>query len=236
MLPAGEALVYLPVVVWAATGLGLVAAYRRSAPPVVLRLAAAFLALWALVATATLLWVIGHGGEVAAAALVADPGVLFAAGALALWAWAGVVVLGLLSAAFLVNQAVGFGMLRLLRPEPMPWPHGLGPGTTPTYLGRYRSPRPEAFSFTVLERHRPNGSGWGRLEVILVSESLLDRLDPAEQRAVVAHELGHVEALDSRYLTFLRTSARLLRWDPFFAVLARSLTHREELRADRIAV
>ena len=226
---------YLPVAVWGATGLSLLVAFRGSAPPVLLRLAAAFLALWALLATTTLLWIVEHGGWAAVGALLAQPSLLFAPEGERLWVVGGAVVLALLLAAFLVNQAVGHGLLRLLRPTPMPWPARLPPPPSPTFLGRFASDRPEAFSFTLLER-AARGRRVRRREVILISDALLARLSPEEREATVAHELGHLVALDSRYLTYLRTSARMLRWDPFFALVAGRLTRREELRADRIAV
>jgi Zn-dependent protease with chaperone function len=75
-----------------------------------------------------------------------------------------------------------------------------------------------------------------RREVIVLSTRLLAALAPEEVEAVVAHELGHVRDLDSRYLTFLRTLARLLRWDPVLATVADRLTRREEFAADLSAV
>jgi Zn-dependent protease with chaperone function len=53
---------------------------------------------------------------------------------------------------------------------------------------------------------------------------------------VVAHEAGHIRALDGRFLTFFRTLARTMRWDPILAYLADRLTEREEFRADLEAV
>ncbi|HYK93096.1 MAG TPA: M48 family metalloprotease, partial [Thermoplasmata archaeon] len=73
-------------------------------------------------------------------------------------------------------------------------------------------------------------------EVIVLSDGLLDALTSVEVEAVVAHELGHVRDLDARYLTFFRTLARMMRWDPLFALFASSLTRREEYRADDDAV
>ena len=236
MTSVPELLLYAPVAVWAVTGLGLAYAFRRATPALLLRLAFAFLALWALLATATLLWVLRHGGLAAIGALVERPGLLFAPATLGLWTTAAVVVGTLLLATFVLNQAVGRGLYRILRPAPMSWPGALRAPGTPTFLGRYESAVPDAFSFTLLTWAEPPARGVGRREIILLSSGLLDRLSGPEQEAVVAHELGHLDALDSRYLTFLRTSARLLRWDPFFAVLARALTRREELRADRRAV
>jgi Zn-dependent protease with chaperone function len=124
----------------------------------------------------------------------------------------------------------------VLDPRPMPWPRRLPRPATPTTLQRFASVRCEAFSFTVLGRGSGRWGFLGRREVILVSDPLLELLGADEQEAVIAHELGHLHALDSRYLTFLRTGARLVRWDPVVGVLARSMTEREELRADRVAV
>lgn len=229
-------LLYLPLVIWAATGLGIVAAFRRSAPPVLLRFAAAFLALWALVASTAGFWVVEHGGGPGVRALLGDPSALFAPQTAFVWVVGGAVALGLLGAAFLLNQVVGYGLLRMLRPVPIDWPPGLAVPVPAPYLGRYRSEGHDAFSFTLIAR--APGRRWrpARREVILLSEPLLLRLTPAERKAVVAHELGHLDALDTRYLTFVRTASRLLRWDPLFALIARSLTRREELRADRRAV
>jgi Zn-dependent protease with chaperone function len=60
-------------------------------------------------------------------------------------------------------------------------------------------------------------------------------LSPEELEAVVAHELAHVEDLDSRYLTFFRTFARMMRFDPVLSFVASRLTDREEFEADRVA-
>jgi len=71
MFPPLVGLLYVPVAVWVATGFGLMVAFQRAAPSVVLRLAAAFLALWALLATTTLVWVLRNGGW--SAVLAAPP-------------------------------------------------------------------------------------------------------------------------------------------------------------------
>ena len=72
--------------------------------------------------------------------------------------------------------------------------------------------------------------------MILVSDRLLAELEPQEWEAVLAHEVGHLQELDGRYLTFFRTLSRLMRWDPILAYFAESLTSREEYRADLDAV
>ncbi len=142
----------------------------------------------------------------------------------------------LLASAFLLNQLVGRGWIAKLSPRPLEWPKGLPrPGTRAT-LARFPGRIPEAFGFTLVERLPGTRLTLRRREVILLSDALLARLTPEERRAVVAHELGHVAALDGRYLTFLRTLSRLVRWDPVYAVLSRSMTRLEEIRADDIAV
>jgi Zn-dependent protease with chaperone function len=222
---------YVPVAVWVATGLGLLYAFRRSAPPVVLRLAATFLALWALLATTTLVWVLTHGGWAAVVGLFRHPLALFAPSAAPLWLEGAVGAFLVFALAFLLNQAVGRGFLHLLHPVARPWPERLPPPSDQTTFHVFPSERPEAFSFTLLE---VGGGplGFRRHEVILMSDGLESRLAPAEVEAVVAHELGHIRGLDSRYLTFLRTLSRMMRWDPLLAYLAYSLTRREEFRAD----
>jgi Zn-dependent protease with chaperone function len=221
---------YIPVVVWAATGLGLLYAFRRSAPPVVLRLAATFLALWALLATTTLVWVLTQGGWSAIVTLVQHPLVLFRPSAAILWVEGAVGAFLVFTVAFLLNQLVGRGFLHLLRPADRPWPARLPAPRDRTSFLVFPSERPEAFSFTLLEF----GGRFAlhRREVILMSEGLERRLTPDEVEAVVAHELGHIRGLDSRYLTFLRTLSRMMRWDPMLAYLAYTLTRREEFRAD----
>lgn len=226
--PAAVGVLYVPVAVWVATGLGLLLGFRRSAPPVVLRLAATFLALWALFATTTLLWVLSNGGAPAVVALLRSPLLLFDPRFALLWTLGAVGAFVVFAVAFLLNQMVGRGFLRLLHPKPLAWPMGLPRPSVSIALFSFPSGRPQAFSFTLAEFRR----GPRRREVILLSEGLLTRLTPAERTATVAHEVGHLCGLDGRYLTFLRTLARMMRWDPLLAYLTTSLTRREEVRAD----
>jgi Zn-dependent protease with chaperone function len=225
---------YVPVAVWVATGVGLLYAFRRSAPPVVLRLAATFLALWALLATTTLVWVLTHGGWSAVVRLFQNPLAIFELSAAPLWVEGAVGAFLVFAVAFVLNQVVGRGFLRLLHPVERPWPERLPRPTDATSFLVFRSERPEAFSFTLLEVGR-RGRGVHRHEVVLMSSGLEARLEPDEVEAVVAHELGHIRGLDSRYLTFLRTLSRMMRWDPLLAYLAYSLTRREEFQADEVA-
>ncbi len=230
-------LLYVPLVIWVATGVGLLVAYRRSTPTVVLRLAAAFLALWAVLATTVLVWVLYHGGWPAVVALLHSPLLLFQSRWLGFWAAGAFGALALLSLAFVLSQVAARGLLQMLHTAPIPGAtlatRGRGAATT---VLAFESDRPEAFSFTLLEPGLPEGRAPYRHDFILVSSGLRERLRPEELEAVIAHELGHVRGLDSRYLTFLRTFSRMMRWDPLLAYLAQSLTRREEFRADLDAV
>ena len=227
-------ILYLPVALWVAVGLGLLVAYHRSTSATVFRLAATFLGVWAFLATTALVWVVANGGWPAIGRLVHSPALLFAPGALGLWVWGAVGALLVFGLAFFLAQAVARGLLALYRPREIAWPSTVPPPTAATSLFAFGSTRVEAFTFTLAEIG-PGGRP-RRRDVILVSDPLLERLSPAEWQAVVAHELGHVRGLDGRYLTFFRTLARMMRWDPVLAFLSDRLTVREEFRADLEAV
>jgi Zn-dependent protease with chaperone function len=227
-------LTYLPVAVWVTVGFGLLVAYRRSASRTIFRLAAAFLASWALLATTVLIWVLTNGGWPAMERLAIAPLSLFEARFLVVWLWGALGAFLVFFAAFLLSQAVGRGFLAILRPRVLDWPARISRPATSTRLLAFDADRSEAFTFTLLERGGPRF--FRRRDVILVSDGLLGCLDPKEWEAVVAHELGHVRELDGRYLTFFRTLARMMRWDPVLAYLADVLTRREEYRADLDAV
>ncbi|HEV2519478.1 MAG TPA: M56 family metallopeptidase [Thermoplasmata archaeon] len=229
---------YAPVVVWVASGAGLVYAFRKSAPTTVLRLASAFLALWSLLATTFLVWVLENGGWMGLVRISHTPPSLLAATILSdpsMWAEGALGAFTILLVAFLLNQAVGRGTLRLLNPSEMPWPRGLAWPAFPVQLLQSRSLEREAFSFTLLSFA---GGRWHphRLEVIILSGGLVELLSEPEVAAVVAHEVGHLRGLDGRYLTYLRTLSRMMRWDPLMAFIAARLTDREEFRADDDAV
>jgi Zn-dependent protease with chaperone function len=182
--------------------------------------------------------VLSNGGWEAVVRLSRSPAsllVLFGPGQSRLWAEGAAGAFLVFLAAFLLNQLVGRGLLRLLDPRPLAWPAALPEPSTPTSLLACRSERPEAFSFTLLELHG-SPSPVVRREVIVVSDRLVALLDAEELEAVVAHELGHLQRLDGRYLTFLRTLSRMMRWDPVLAYLSRALTRREEYYADEHAV
>lgn len=231
-MSALSGLLYLPVVVWVATGVGLLVAYRKSTPRMVLRLAATFLALWAILATTVLVWVLLNGGMPAVVALLHSPLLLFESRWAFVWVAGALGALGVFTMAFFLNQIVGHGLLRLLDTSPVPWPEELPVPIAPTSLLEFGSPAAEAFSFTLLEPGLREGRTPYRRDVILISRRLEGLLTREEIEAVVAHELGHIRGFDSRYLTFLRTLARMMRWDPLLAYLAWSLTRREEYRAD----
>ncbi len=200
----------------------------------VVRGAVVLLAIWSLLATTGLVFVLVDGGFRAVALVARSPGTLFAREALLLWAVGALGAFAVFFAAFVLSQAVGRSLLRLLQPRPLPWPERLPRPAHPVRLLAFDSPRAEAFTFTLLV---PSGPlRWRRDEVVLLSRGLLTAFSAEEQEAAIAHELGHVRELDGRYLTFLRTFARLLRWDPILAFVASRLTRREEFRADADAV
>jgi Zn-dependent protease with chaperone function len=228
------ALLYLPVLAWVAIGVGLLLAYGRSASAVVFRLAAFFLAIWALFATTGLLWILTNGGWSGIVTLAHSPLVVFQLRYAPLWLAGAVGAFGVFLLAFLLSQIVGRGFLAVLRPQPLAWPPQLAAPGNPTSLLSFAGERPDAFTFTLLDRDEQGHLG--RRDFVLVSRGLLEALTPEEQEAVIAHELSHLRALDGRYLTFFRTLARTMRWDPILAFLADRLTEREEFRADLNAV
>ncbi len=202
-------------------------------PLILYRAAVGAVALWSLLATTLLLWIVARGGFVAVDTLLWHPSLLLSARAAAFWALGAAGAFGLFALAFAVSQAVGRGLVGI-GARPLPWPAGVPAPGVPVRLLTFRSVRRDSFTFTLLFpslRRR-----WSREEVILVSDGLLATLSPVEWEAVLAHELGHIRALDGRYLTFLRTFARLLWWDPILGAVAARLTRREEFRADDAAV
>ena len=228
-------LLYVPIAVWVATGVALLLVFRTATTRLVLRLAAAFLALWSLLATTVTVWVVANGGWPAIVRLAQAPGALFAPQGAVFWVGGALGALVVFGVAFTLNQLVGRGLLRLLAPTPLPWPARFPRPPQRTSLLAFDALRPEAFSFTLLEPPSSERRRWHRHEVILLSRELLARFDADERDATIAHELAHVGGLDGRYLTFLRTLARMMRWDPVLASSARVLTRREEFTADLVA-
>jgi Zn-dependent protease with chaperone function len=225
---------YLPIAAVALAGVGLAVAVRFSRSVTILRVAVAVVAGWSIVATTALLWAIDVGGFPALGLLARSPTAFLAPANGRLWLWGAIGAFVVFALAFLLSQLVGRGLLRLLRPRPLPWPAGVPRPATPTRLLAFASEKADALMFTLLQPRR--GWSWDRVDLILVSEGLLAALTPKEWEAVVAHELGHGRELDGRYLTFLRTFSRMMRWDPVVAVVADSLTRHEELQADQDAV
>ncbi len=198
------------------------------------RIAVMAVAGWSLLATTVLVWFLAQGGLASLVHLARAPGLLLSSRAAGAWEIGAAGAFGLFLLAFLLCQAVGRGLLRLMSPRPLRWPPRLPRPEVPVRLLAYPSDRPDAYTFTLLfPTLRP---AWRREEVILVSDRLLGLLSEEEWEAVVAHELGHVRGYDGRYLTFLRTFARLMRWDPILAAVAARLTRREEFLADEEAV
>jgi len=234
MLSGALAMGYAPVVVWAGLGVALGMAYRRSPSPTVFRLAAVFLAAWALFATTGLIYVLANGGWAALVALARSPTLLLEPSSAGVWVAGALGAFLVFFVAFVLSQTVGHGFLRLFPSRELPWPANLPLPATATSLRAFRSEGEGAFAFTLLERGGRHGVR--PRDVIMVSEGLLAELDAREWEAVLAHELGHLRELDGRYLTFFRTLSRLMRWDPILAVCAESLTRREEFRADLDAV
>lgn len=104
--------------------------------------------------------------------------------------------------------------------------HGLEPrwhvaGRIPVYV--LPTTRPLAFSF-----------GWVRRQVV-VSDGLLEGLDPDERRAVLLHEEGHVRAGHHRTLLLARSVAAALRPLPSASATLRTLEHAMEECADDYA-
>jgi len=227
-------LLFAPVAVWAGAGVALAVSYRRSGSRAVFRLTAVFLGIWALLATTSLVWVLANGGWRAIGVLARAPLTLFDLRFLDLWIYGAVGAFAIFLTAFLLSQAVARGFLLILRPRPIAWPAALPLPAGPVALYEFPSSKPEAFTFTLLERGGPRVVR--RKDVIMISEGLLLLLDREEGLSVIAHELGHLRELDGRYLAFFRMLSRLMRWDPVLAYFADSLTRREEFRADLDAV
>jgi Zn-dependent protease with chaperone function len=227
-------LLYLLALAWASIGVGLLFAYRRAASTVVFRLAVAFLAMWAFVATTGLVWVVANGGWPAMVRLIASPLAIVDPGFALVWLLGGMGAFAIFLTAFVLSQSVGRGYLAVRRPRSLEWPTGLPAPAIPTDLLAFPAHHVEAFSFTLVAPDRR--AILLRRNVILVSDGLVERLTADEVEAVVAHEVAHLRELDGRYLTFFRTLARLVRWDPILAYLADRLTEREEFRADLNAV
>ena len=228
------ALLFLPVVIWGGLGFSLALAFRHSGSSTLFRLTAVFLGVWALLATTAVAWVLWNGGWSAAVRLAESPVLLFEPGSFLVWVAGASGAFVVFLVAFLLSQLVGRGFLRLFPSRELAWPEALPRPPTATSLREFQSETGGAFAFTLLERG--GARGVRRRDVIMVSHRLLEELEPREWEAVLAHEVGHLRELDGRYLTFFRTLARLLRWDPILAYCAESLTRREELRADLDAV
>ncbi len=228
-------LLLLPVALWGALGLAIaVALYQSRSPTLVHRLGAAFVALWAFLATSALVWVIANGGWSAIVGLTHQPPALLTFGETAVWFFGALGALLVLGMAFGLNQIVARGFLKLYRSEPVSWPASLAAQAGRTELLSIDLPHADAFTYTLLSYRR--GPRIVRRDMVLVSRPLQAILAPEELEAALAHELGHVRDLDGRYLTFFRTFSQLMRWDPVLDLFSGLMSRREELRADRDSV
>ena len=207
---------------------------RSARSTLALRLAALLLAAWAILATTSLATILATGSAAAARTLVTDPTSLLGQPSLALWLVGSLGAFAVFLVAFALSQAVDRGLMRTPRTRELPWPPILPAPPTPTIFLAFVSADLDAFTFTLLERAGPRTLRCR--DVVMVSEGLLAALSPTEWLAVAAHELAHARALDGRYLTFFRTFARMMRWDPVLASVATLLTRREEFRADLASV
>ena len=225
----------IPVLAWAALGLAIAIALRQQrSSTLVHRLGAAFVTLWAFLATSALVWVVTNGGWSALVGLLRQPPTIISLSGTVVWLFGGLGALLVLCIAFSLNQIVARGFLKLYRSQPISWPSSLAESAGSTELLCIDLPHPDAFSYTLLSYHP--GTGFTRREMVLISRPLLAILSPEEAETVLAHELGHVRDLDGRYLTFFRTFSQLMRWDPVLDYFSGLWSRREELRADRDAV
>lgn len=77
------------------------------------------------------------------------------------------------------------------------------------------------------------GARWPR---ILISEQLLDELEPDELDGILAHEVAHVEARDIQLVFLAGVLRDAVAWNPFAHLAYRRLIVDRELEADRRAV
>ena len=70
---------------------------------------------------------------------------------------------------------------------------------------------------------------------ILLSEDLVDRLEPDELEAILAHEIAHLDAQDCRVLFLAGILRDVVAWNPVAHFALRGLTTERELEADERA-
>ncbi|MFJ9123912.1 MULTISPECIES: M56 family metallopeptidase [unclassified Streptomyces] len=93
-------------------------------------------------------------------------------------------------------------------------------------------PDPQAYAYALPGGGRGGRGGHGGRGRIVVSTSLLDRLAPAERRALFAHERAHLTARHHRQLLTVRLAARA---NPFLRPLSSAVAYTAERWADEEA-
>lgn len=73
-------------------------------------------------------------------------------------------------------------------------------------------------------------------EVLVVKRPLVEVLDDDELEAVLAHELAHIEELDTRFRPYFEVLARVYFFDPFLRVMCRHVRRLQEYGSDDRAV
>lgn len=140
---------------------------------------------------------------------------------------------GIMGTAFLLNQlatrmmhhaflgAVDWPATQMLRDQVGLW--------QASSLFVLRDPQPDAYSYALLRRAGPRLRGE---DIIIITRGLFDRLTPEERRAVISHELAHLQSRDDRYLPYLRSLVTLLFFDPLLRLATKHIHRRQELAAD----
>ncbi|MDQ3986813.1 MAG: M56 family metallopeptidase [Actinomycetota bacterium] len=77
-------------------------------------------------------------------------------------------------------------------------------------------------------------TGGGKSKIV-ISEDLLCDLEPSEVRAILAHEIAHLQAKDVQLMSVAGVLRDLVAWNPFAHVAYRRLAVNRELEADRRA-
>lgn len=76
---------------------------------------------------------------------------------------------------------------------------------------------------------------WGK-DIMVVKSPLVKILEPEELEAVIAHELAHVEGLDSRFRPYFETLSEVYFFDPHIQMIKNYVKKQQEYGADDRAV